>query len=520
MSKPLRVLIIDQLDDAVETLVRELERASFAVDYARVSSANAMRDILPTKSWDLLICDYDSSADFSGPGVLAVLKSANIDIPVIVWTGTIGEEAAATAIRTGAKDLVLKGNDAHLVAAVEREMADRAKRRDSGPLGANSSVELERRVAERTKALEAAVRRTAAILNNTSDAIIVADNQGRIQETNPAFRELFGYFRKPMIGFGVSQMFEDDDSILLQEALAAAVVFGKSDNIEVTGVRADGTRFEADIAVASILEKGVLENIIYSVRDVTRRKLVEQELRIMLEQQRELNELKSRFVSMASHEFRTPLAIIRTTTDILGAYRHRMDSVQIDQRLDKIRAQITHMTVLMDDVLTLARDQAGRNVFSAETGDLDEFCKEIVEQFAGDPDIEHQFEYTCEPKPLVIEFDHTLMRKAVNNLVTNAIKYSPKGSTVTIAIMRIHENIEIRVRDEGVGIPEADQPRLFEAFHRGSNVGTISGTGLGLTITKQSVEAHGGSLTFESKLNVGTTFLATIPLHIAIKETP
>jgi signal transduction histidine kinase len=142
-----------------------------------------------------------------------------------------------------------------------------------------------------------------------------------------------------------------------------------------------------------------------------------------------------------------------------------------------------------------------------------------VEQFIGDPDVEHKFEYSCDPRPLVIAFDHTLMRKAVNNLVTNAIKYSPKGSTVFVSIARINESIQIRVRDEGVGIPEADQPRLFEAFHRGSNVGTISGTGLGLTITKQSIEAHGGSLSFESKLNVGTTFLATIPIQEDIKET-
>lgn len=518
MSKPLRVLIVDQSDDTVEILVRELERASFAIEYMRVSSVSTMRDSLLAQPWDLLVCDYDASAEFSGPGVLTALKTDSTDIPVIVWTNAIGEEAAAAAIHMGAKELVLKGNNARLVAAVERQVAGRLRPRDSGLLG-TSSVELEQRVAERTKALESAMRRTAAILNNTSDAIIVADNQGRIQETNPAFRELFGYFRKPMIGFGVSQMFEDEDGILLQEALKAAVTFGKSDNIEVTGVRADGTRFEADIAVASILEKGILENIIYSVRDVTRRKLVEKELRVMLDQQRELNELKSRFVSMTSHEFRTPLAIIRTTTDILGSYRHRMDNGQIDQRLDKIRAQITHMTVLMDDVLTLARDQAGRSAFSAEASDLDEFCKEIVEQFVSDPDTEHKFDYSCDSRPLVIIFDHTLMRKAINNLVTNAIKYSPKGSTVFVSITRANDTVQMHVRDEGVGIPESDQPRLFEAFHRGSNVGTISGTGLGLTITKQSIEAHGGSLSFESKLNVGTTFHATIPIHVDIKET-
>ena len=119
----------------------------------------------------------------------------------------------------------------------------------------------------------------------------------------------------------------------------------------------------------------------------------------------------------------------------------------------------------------------------------------------------------------MIDFPSHVEADAVNNLVPNAINTRQRARTAFV-ITRINGKNNPRcVRDEGVGIPEADQPRLFEAFHRGSNVGTISGTGLGLTITKQSIEAHGGSLSFESKLNVGTTFLATIPLHMDIKET-
>lgn len=374
-----------------------------------------------------------------------------------------------------------------------------------------SSAELEQRVYERTKALQHATHRMAAILNNTSDAIIVTDGQGRIQETNPAFRELFGYRGDTMTGFGIAQMFDYDDDVLLEEALKAAVTFGKSDNIDVTGIRADGTQFEADIAVASILESGVLENIVYTVRDMTRRKLVEQELRIMLEQQRELNELKSRFVSMASHEFRTPLAIIRTTTDMLGAYRNRMDEATIDMRLDKIRAQITHMTALMDDVLTLARDQAGKSSFEAETADFDEFCRDIIDQLRSDVLVDHEIIYSCHPRPHILVFDRMLMLKVVNNLISNAIKYSPKGSTVTVEINRNADQTTLKVTDCGVGIPEADQARLFEAFHRGSNVGTVSGTGLGLTIAKQSIDAHGGTLRFVSREGEGTTFTVVIP---------
>jgi PAS domain S-box-containing protein len=246
--------------------------------------------------------------------------------------------------------------------------------------------------------------------------------------------------------------------------------------------------------------------------DITERKEMEQALVTALANERELGELKSRFVSMASHEFRTPLATILATTDALGAYRHKMDDTQIDRRIGKIRSQVDHLRSVMDDVLQLARMQAGKNEFNPVETDFDEFCRDILDEFQSQPDTSHRLNYACDQHPLMVMIDHKLMRKIIANLVSNAIKYSPDKATVYVHITSDQNSVNLSVRDEGIGIPEEDQKHLFEAFHRGVNVGTISGTGLGLSIAKQSVDLHGGTITCESVLGQGTTFKVTLPI--------
>jgi signal transduction histidine kinase len=166
----------------------------------------------------------------------------------------------------------------------------------------------------------------------------------------------------------------------------------------------------------------------------------------------------------------------------------------------------------MDDVLQLARIQAGKNDFNPIETDLDEFCRDIVDEFQSQPDTSHQLIYTCPEHPLLVMVDVKLMRKIIANLISNAIKYSPEKASVYIHVSRDSGGVSVSVRDEGIGIPEEDQKHLFEAFHRGVNVGTISGTGLGLSIAKQSVDLHGGTITCESILGEGTTFAVTLPI--------
>jgi len=246
--------------------------------------------------------------------------------------------------------------------------------------------------------------------------------------------------------------------------------------------------------------------------DITEQKEAEHTLLIALEKEKELGELKSRFVSMASHEFRTPLASIMATTETLSYYRHKMDEEQIELRLEKIRGQVDHMKDIMEDVLNLAKMQAGRIKFVPERDDFDALCQDIVEEFDSQPIYSGRIQYTCNaPTPLEFVFDAHLIRQVMLNFVHNALKYSDDNQPVLIDLSLHNGTILLKVRDRGIGIPEKDLKHLFEPFHRATNVGTISGTGLGLSIAKQAVEAHGGVVTVDSEVNEGTTFTIVIP---------
>ncbi|MEZ4638740.1 MAG: PAS domain S-box protein [Caldilineaceae bacterium] len=246
--------------------------------------------------------------------------------------------------------------------------------------------------------------------------------------------------------------------------------------------------------------------------DITERKQAEATLEMALAQEKELGELKSRFVSMASHEFRTPLAAILATTETLTHYRQRMDSAQIDTRLDRIRQQVNHMQDIMEDVLMLARIQAGRLDFAPTTSDVDALFREIVEEFRSRPEYRERIVYVCEDAPIVTSFDLRLMRQIVSNLVSNALKYSAADTSIRIEVTCADGTLRYQVTDEGIGIPPEDMKRLFQPFHRAGNVGAISGTGLGLSITKEAVEAHQGSITVASEVDNGTTFTVVLPL--------
>ncbi|MBZ0290958.1 MAG: PAS domain S-box protein [Anaerolineae bacterium] len=224
----------------------------------------------------------------------------------------------------------------------------------------------------------------------------------------------------------------------------------------------------------------------------------------------ELYTLKSRFVSMVSHEFRTPLATILSASNNLHDYFERMTVEQRAKQVSKVRTQIDHMTNLLDDVLTIGRTEAGIIQFNPTLMDLHAFCLRIVEQFRS-LHRTNQIIYNCTGHPEEILFDEKLMRQVITNLLSNAIKYSPADRPVTLNLKFEERQIELSIRDEGMGIPESDYQQLFQPFHRASNVGTIAGTGLGLAITKHAAELHGGQITFSSKVGEGTTFTVTIP---------
>ncbi|MBC6935598.1 MAG: PAS domain S-box protein [Chloroflexi bacterium] len=370
--------------------------------------------------------------------------------------------------------------------------------------------ELEMRVSQRTAELHRAKERIETIFNNSSDAIILAHEQGAIQQTNQAFFDLLGYTTDEVFGHSIGELTHPDDISKLTQALETVVLTGQAERLEIQFRRKDGSLFEADLALAPVQnEENYTISLVCSLRDITQRKRVEAELRRALEREKELSELKTRFVSMVSHEFRTPLTAIQSSSDLLKRYLSTPNIQKQNDHLAKIQVQIKRLTQLLDEVLTLSKAQSIGLQPNLTSLDFELLCREItadMQAIAGNRTII----LNADPLPAVTA-DPKLLRQAITNLLSNAIKYSPDGSPIEMNVHAEGDNIIVQIRDYGIGIPEKDQQHLFEVFHRATNVGTIPGTGIGLAIVKQSVEAHHGDITFESRVGEGTTFTLTIP---------
>ncbi|MDY6939219.1 MAG: PAS domain-containing protein [Cyanobacteriota bacterium] len=250
-----------------------------------------------------------------------------------------------------------------------------------------------------------------------------------------------------------------------------------------------------------------------SLIDISDRKQAEEEVRVSLAKERELNELKSRFVTMTSHEFRTPLAIIKSSAQLLERYDWER-SQQLEQ-LGQILSASQHMTHLLDDVLTLGRAEAGKLEFDPQPLELTPFFDRLVSEICAGLGGDRIVEQIVEPPDVEIVplMDEKLLRQILDNLLANAIKYSALGSSIRATLRYHQDRVVFQIQDRGIGIPPEDLSHLFESFHRAKNVGTIPGTGLGLAIVKRCVELHGGVIKVTSQVGIGTTFTVTLPLN-------
>lgn len=237
------------------------------------------------------------------------------------------------------------------------------------------------------------------------------------------------------------------------------------------------------------------------------------EIRQALEKEKELSSLKSRFVTMASHEFRTPLTTILSSAELLEKYANKLVQEKKLQHLHRIQASVKHMTELLNNVLLIGKAEAGKLQFTPVPLDLAQFCRDLVEELQLGTGSNHTIAFASLGECSTACMDEKLLRHILSNLLSNAIKYSPAGGTVNFELICNQGEAIFLVQDQGIGIPAADQAQLFNSFHRASNVGTISGTGLGLAIVKKSVDSHGGKITVKSEIGVGTTFTVTLPLE-------
>ncbi len=245
---------------------------------------------------------------------------------------------------------------------------------------------------------------------------------------------------------------------------------------------------------------------------------LEVELREALAQEKELSELKSRIISTISHEYRTPLTTIASSTEILQSYRHKLDESKQLKHYERIQASVKHMTDLVSDVLFLSRAEFEKLEFQPEPINLACFFSELVDELQVGVDEIHCLTFTSIGECKQFQGDVKLLRQILTNLLSNAIKYSPNGGKVSIQLTCQDNPVILQVSDQGIGIPPEDQSHLFESFSRARNVGTIAGTGLGLSIVKKCVELHKGKIAVDSKVGVGTTFTVTLPITLSPKN--
>jgi signal transduction histidine kinase len=232
-----------------------------------------------------------------------------------------------------------------------------------------------------------------------------------------------------------------------------------------------------------------------------------------LENEKELNILKSAFVSMASHEFRTPLATISFAAGFLSKYWQKLDPAEIEQKLERIQDQVKHMTGLLEDVLILGKTESKQTKFNPLKFNFADFIKPILEQVGFSTNHKNQFVVTDHSINSTIYIDEELGKNIFINLLTNASKFSDNKTDIQITICNTGSLAIIEVIDSGIGIDDNELDTIFTAFNRGSNVGTIQGTGLGLAIVKKAIERHKGEIKIESEIGKGTKVTVTLPTN-------
>lgn len=375
------------------------------------------------------------------------------------------------------------------------------------------NAELAEKLHEADRSLAAALTELKVIFDSAAVGLALVKDD-RIARCNEAFAQILRYASGEMTGQSTRIMFGSDADWAERRAEGSRRFAERQASVaELELVRKDGAAFWGSIEAQALDPQHPSNGIILALNDITARKRAEQELLASLQREKELNELKTRFVSTVSHEFRTPLSTILSSAELLRLYPDKLDDSEKLNLLTGIEDATKRMRRLLDEVLTLGRAESGVLKLRPTQIALSELCAKVVHDLCIGEGKQHTIVFEDRFDRETVELDESLLRHVLNNLLANAIKYSAPGTTVRLTLERVEGNVRLTVEDSGIGIPAEDQPRLFESFHRASNVQNRQGTGLGLAIVKKSVELHGGSITFDTKVDAGTRFCVTLPLQ-------
>lgn len=384
-----------------------------------------------------------------------------------------------------------------------------------------------------------------ALFLYATEGILVANDKGEITRTNPSAEKLFGYQKDELIGKKIE--------VLVPKRFSGNHVEHRDKfhqnphprsmgrEMELFGLKKDGSEFPLEISLSPYsTDKGKF--IIAFIVDTTLRKKAEEKLKnysfelekqvknrtLILEEaiqelektkrdlnnalhkEKELNELKSRFVSMASHEFRTPLTTMMSSLSLVTKYGEANDKENQVKHVSKIKTSINNLTDILNDFLSLSKLEEGRIENMLEEVNLKTFMEDIISEMKFMTSDNQKINYLHTGKEIV-SLDKKLLKNIMFNLISNAIKFSPDGGLIAVSASVSNSAVTISIKDSGIGISVEDQKHLFERFFRGQNATHIQGTGLGLNIVAKYIELMEGSLDIDSKENVGTDFTIILP---------
>lgn len=372
------------------------------------------------------------------------------------------------------------------------------------------------------RALEISKNYLDTILKSISDSLIITDSSGYIKILNKSTQNLFGYKESELINQPFSLIIKDEKfSQIIDQHLQN---LGKGEvlkDLELECQTKTGNIILIEFSLSIIqTEIKSQKDFVYIGRDITEQKRAALEIAKALVKEREINELKSRLMSIASHEFRTPLTVISSSVGIIKDFGARLSEEKKKQHLERIQTYIKYTNQLLDDVLLMNKVEAGKLTLESIPVNITELCQTIVEELQEiSPKHTLAFSVSLASNFLLDESHHfvcidkKILRQILINLLSNAIKYSPRGGMVHLDLMVDELAMVLTIDDEGIGIPPEDQKQLFSPFCRAGNVGEIHGTGLGLSIVKKCVELYAGDIEVRSQLDVGTTFKVIIPLN-------
>ncbi|VTQ00815.1 PAS domain-containing sensor histidine kinase [Sphingobacterium daejeonense] len=380
-----------------------------------------------------------------------------------------------------------------------------------------------------------------AIIENAIDGIITIDNHGIVESINPAALELFGYEAEEVVGKNISVLMPEPDRSNHDRYISNYEETGRKRIIGIVerseDLKKDGSTFPFRLAVSEVFYK---DRKIFTgfVHDLTKEKQAENELKkhtqelelkvrertkdliklvselerakadvsVSLEKEKELSQLKSRFVSMASHEFRTPLSSVQLSASLIDRYVDKAEYAPIEKHTSRIKSSVQLLNTILNDFLNLEKLEAGVVVVNKAETNIVHLGEEIAEemQLICKKNQHIVYQHTGEESGFFI--DPNLLKNSIINLVSNAIKYSGEDTFIEFNTQIGRNQLLVTVKDNGIGIPLEEQENLFEPFFRANNTGNIPGTGLGLNIVKRYVELMGGRLEYWSEVNQGAIF--------------